>query len=435
MVKIIAGSDVAVSKRFITIINGNARLQVTNDLQFVITFPNNERTYQVTRVKNPTSSIYLSDSSNNRILFTRKTTHIEDITNEFGKGKIVKAEAISHDGAILSNISFGAYEKFPNTILVQATFKNISGKPYQVSSYALQIWLNPLMKENEWWSFQGASYYWGQDFAFKLPNTFSRENYMGLNDTRIGGGLPLIDVWNKYFGLALAYLGEKPRDIYLPVKKENGELDVQIRENNKGHFLNPNDSLVTIQTAIIPHKNDFYDPLQIYSGLMKPFLPDFKKPVDYAYQSEWCTWGYRRDFKPEQILSKLEHLKAMGIKSVILDDGWSVNHGDWIVDPAKFPNGEADFKHLIKKIHDEGFKVWLWWVPGYADSITRLAAEKPDWYVKNKDGSIHASYALCPGYPPVQEHFKKLVEKFVTEFKVDGFKLDFQEINYCSTLL
>ena len=270
---------------------------------------------------------------------------------------------------------------------------------------------------------------WGNDFAFQLPESFSRENYMGLNAIKTGGGLPLVDVWNKEFGLALAYLGEKPCDISLPVKVENGKVSLGIKENYKNQILIPGDSLVSVQTAIIVHQNDFYDPLRMYSVLMKPFLPDFQKPVDYGYQPEWCTWGYHRDFKPEQILGKLEHLKALGIRSVILDDGWSVNHGDWVPDPKKFPNGDEDFKRLINKIHESGLKVWLWWVPGYTDSTSSLAAQHPDWLIKNKDGSVHPSYGLCPAYQPVQEHYKKLVQKFVEEYKLDGFKLDFGEIN------
>ena len=122
-------------------------------------------------------------------------------------------------------------------------------------------------------------------------------------------------------------------------------------------------------------------------------------------------------------------MKAIGIRSVILDDGWSVNHGDWIPDPKKFPNGDEDFKGLINKIHESGLKVWLWWIPGYADSTSLLVSQHPDWLIKNKDGSVHGSYGLCPAWQPVQEHYKKLVQKFVEEFKIDGFKLDFREIN------
>ena len=300
-----------------------------------------------------------------------KPSRLNEINDKFGKGKNVKIEALSHDGRIKCNISLSSYNKFPNVILVQSSFINISGKNYFIRDYTLdQISLRPPLSEPKWWSFQGASYRWGNDFAFQLPESFSRENYMGLNAIKTGGGLPLVDVWNKEFGLALAYLGEKPCDISLPVKVENGKVSLGIKENYKNQILRPGDSLVSVQTAIIVHQNDFYDPLRMYSILMKPFLPDFQKPVDYAYQPEWCTWGYRQDFKPEQIISKLERLKAIGIRSVILDDGWSVNHGDWIPDPKKFPDGDEDFKQLIDKIHESGLKVWLWWVPGYTDSTS-----------------------------------------------------------------
>src|SRR5205823_2300863 len=114
---------------------------------------------------------------------------------------------------IISKISFAAYREFPNVILVQSSFKNNSGKNYHFRNYTINhLSLADPLNDNNWWTFQGASYYWGQDFAFQLPKSFSRENYMGLNDTRVGSGIPFIDVWNKEFGLALAYLGEKPRD-------------------------------------------------------------------------------------------------------------------------------------------------------------------------------------------------------------------------------
>ncbi len=314
---------------------------------------------------------------------------------------------------------------------MKSSFINISGKNYFIQNYTLnQILLHhPDLSEPRWWSFQGAAYRWGNDFVFQLSESFSRENYMGLNAIKAGGGIPLVDVWNKEFGLAIAYLGEKPCDISLPVIVENGKVSLGIKENYKNQILIPGDSLVSVQTAIIVHKNDFYDAIRMYSILMKPFLPDFQKPPDLAYQPEWCTWGYSRNFKPEQILSKLEHLKALGIRSVILDDGWSANHGDWIPDPKKFPDGDEDFKRLINKIHESGLKVWLWWVPGYTDSTSLLAAQHPDWLIKNKGGSVNPSYGLCPAYQPVQEDYKKLVGKFVEEFKLDGFKLDFPEIN------
>lgn len=419
-----------ITDQLITIRNANISLAINNEFQPEIFFEKNGVSSRITKENNISAAIFLSGPHNNSISFKRKAAQIEKASDKSGNGETVKVEGVSADGRLLCNVSFSVYGQIPNTILMQASFKNISGNNYPVQAYTLNhLYLDHRPDQNKWWSFQGASYYWGQDFSFELPRSFTRDNYMGLNDIRAGSGIPLVDVWNKEFGIALAYVGEKPRDIYLPVKAENGEVQLAIRENYTNGILRPNDSLVAVQTALIGHRNDFYDPLQTYARLMKPLLPDFKKPTDFAYQPEWCTWGYGRDFKPADIQAKLPHLKSLGIKSVILDDGWSAKHGDWVPDAAKFPNGDEDFKRLISKIHYEGLKVWLWWLPGYADSTSHLVAQHPDWLVKNRDGSVHPSYALCPAYLPVQEYYKRLVRKFVAEYKLDGLKLDFQEIN------
>ena len=157
----------------------------------------------------------------------------------------------------------------------------------------------------------------------------------------------MIDFWNKEFGVALACLAEKPPDVFLPVKAENGVVTLSITENYRKQVLAPGDSLVSIQTAVIIHQNDFFDAVRTYSGLMKPWLPEFKKSPELAYQPELCTWGYDRHINPEHMLGRLEGLKDLGIQSVIIDDGWSVYHGDWNADPEIFHKGEEGFKGLL----------------------------------------------------------------------------------------
>lgn len=417
-----------ITEKLITIRNAGTTVYIDNALHVKMLFASKGQTHTLTNGNS--SLISAVNSKDKNVVFIRKNVQMQKISNKKGKGEKITIDAISSDRKLNCVLLLETYNNFPDAILVQCSFKNVSNETYHLTSYSINHLLvqHPL-KEKKWWSFQGASYYWGQDFAFELPKSFSRENYMGLNDTRVGSGVPLVDVWNKRFGIAVAYLGEKPRDISLPVKVVNGIVQMEIKENNAIGSLQPNETITSPFTMIIPHSGDFFQPLQTYSGLMKSFLPAFKKPVDYAYQSEWCTWGFKQDFKTQDVLDSLDNLKSLHIKSVILDDGWSQNHGDWIPNPSKFPNGDEDFKTLINEIHKKDLKVWIWWLPGYVDSTSNQAVQHPDWLVKNKNGSVHPSYALCPAYAPVQEYYKKLVEKFAAEYKLDGLKLDFQEIN------
>lgn len=417
-----------VNKNKITLRSAGTTLSVDNNINFGISF--RKRNITISGLTEKGGSVCLTDSLGNNIPFQRQSVRTEEINDKYGEGKMVKIEALSGDKRILCIISLTSYMQFPDVILIRSVFRNISEKNYYSKDYMLnRINIRLPDGQTEWWSFQGASYFWGQDFVFQLPDTFKRANYMGLNAIKAGGGIPVTDVWNKNYGVALATLSDRPEDIYLPVEAEGGSVAMNIRGKVRGNVILSGDSLVTLLTAVIVHTGDFYEPLRIYSGLMKPLLPDFQKPVDTGYQSEWCTWGYNRNFKAEQILAKLNRLKELGIKSVILDDGWSSNHGDWVPDPKKFPGGEKDFRNLIDIIHHNGLKVWLWWIPGYADSSSSVVSKHPDWLILNKDGSVHSSYGFCPAYPPVQEHYKKLVEKFISDYKLDGFKLDFREIN------
>jgi alpha-galactosidase len=420
----------AVQEDVVTIKNANTTIRIHNNIHFELSFDKDGKTYPITDEQDKTPSVYLSDFDHNMISFIRKTAHVRRIDNKFGYGKTVNVEGESADGRLMCRILIEAYDRFPDVILIQATFKNISDKNCSVHSYTIsRLGLDAPLHDTVWWSFQGACYKGDQDFVFQLPESYQRDNYMGLNLPRSGGGIPFVGAWNKKFGLALAYLGETPRDIYLPLSAEKGDVRLEIRDDYKDRILDANDSLLSVQTAIIVHNNDFYDPLRTYSSLMRFYLPAVKKPAKYAYQSEWCTWGYEQTFTSADILNTLERLKFLGIKSVIIDDGWYTKQGDWRPSPAKFPKGDEDFKLLVNKIHEQGFKVWLWWVPGYIDSCSDLAAQHPDWLIKREDRSVYPSYGICPAFPPVQEYYKTLVLKFINDYKIDGFKLDLAVIN------
>ncbi len=417
-----------VNKNVVTIKNANTTLSVDNDIQFSISYNAGNEEIDLTGEKS--SSVSFIDSLNQKVYFKRGKAIVSNIKDEYGDGKMIVIEAESADKNIQAAITVSSYGGIPDVILTRVSFKNNSSKKIQSGGYILnQMKLLHPSDMGKWWSFQGAAYHWGLDFAFPLPDSFRRENHMGLNEPKSGAGIPVIDFWNKEYGVALASVSEKPELISLPVNALNGMIDISIKDTVRVMVLDPGETITTVKTAIIVHQGDFYEPLKKYAELMNPLIPAFQKPGDLSYQPEWCTWGYRQNFTPGNILSKTDTFRTLGIKSVILDDGWSVNHGDWIPEPKKFPGGDEDFKKLVNTLHENNLKVWIWWLPGYVDSTTEIAKDHNDWLIRNEDGSVHESYGLCPAYGPVQEHYKSLVRKFAEEYKLDGLKLDFGEIN------
>ena len=160
----------------------------------------------------------------------------------------------------------------------------------------------------------------------------------------------------------------------------------------------------------------------------------FDAPPDDAYEPVWCAWGYERDFRVEQIYGTLSKVKEMGYRWAVLDDGWQTAEGDWYVREDKFPGGEKGMQAFVGRIHDEGLKAKLWWVPMAADPGTDLLRDHPDYLLLNEDGSTQDiswwdAYYLCPAYEPVQQYTVDLVKKIIAEWGYDGLKIDGQHLN------
>ncbi len=153
-----------------------------------------------------------------------------------------------------------------------------------------------------------------------------------------------------------------------------------------------------------------------------------------AFGAIWCAWGYGRTVQLKQVYDTLPTAKQMGFTWVTLDDGWQNDYGDWQLDPKKFPNGDADMKALVDRIHQEGFKAQLWWSPLNAEAKSKLLRDQPDLALENRDGSRRKiswwnSDYLCPAFQPVVENQEALVRKILVDWGFDGLKLDGQHMN------
>jgi alpha-galactosidase len=160
----------------------------------------------------------------------------------------------------------------------------------------------------------------------------------------------------------------------------------------------------------------------------------FDASPENAFGPIWCAWGYGRKMKPDQLFGALPIVKKLGFTWVTLDDGWQTAQGDWFLQPQKYPNGDADMRALVDKIHAEGFKAQLWWAPLTADPGTELVTKHPDWLLLNADGSKQKisywnSWYLCPAHPDVVAYHEAIVRKALKEWGFDGLKLDGQHMN------
>lgn len=161
---------------------------------------------------------------------------------------------------------------------------------------------------------------------------------------------------------------------------------------------------------------------------LKPMnVPDCAKDAMYSY---W--YSFQQGLFQKEVLEEAKRVKELGLKTVILDDGWQMEGvdvryaytGDWQVNEKKF----SDFKGAINTMHDLGLKVLLW------IGIPYVGIESELWK-KYKDKTIqHSEWArasiLDPRYPEVREYIINAIKRLMTDYNLDGFKIDFVDLFY-----
>ena len=92
------------------------------------------------------------------------------------------------------------------------------------------------------------------------------------------------------------------------------------------------------------------------------------------------------DHNEEKIKALIDVAAEVGIERVVLDDGWfhSRRHdraglGDWVIDPAVWPNGLAP---IIKYINDKGIEFGLWFEGEMVNPDSDLYRSHPEWILQ-----------------------------------------------------
>jgi alpha-galactosidase len=394
----------------------------------------------------PAESDYLVDQGST-VHFTPDLSNakVDEAKGKLGRGKrvAIPAQTAGIQGTILQRtLQIEVYDDFPTLLLSSATYTNTGTSDHQLDKIVEQQhrFNSHATKETPYdmWSYQGASYDWGEDDVVKLTKTFSRPNAFGAPvKDGYGGGIPVAAFWNASVGEAIGHVETLPLSLSLPVKVEadgsvNASLAIPVNAT-----LKPGETYSTPRSFLVVYSGDFYQPLRLWSSVLQKEGWELPKPSSEAYNVSWCGWGYEFNVTPAQMLGTVPKLKEFGIKWATLDDRWFDTYGDWNPRPDTFPGDSI--KKMTDDFHKQGELVQLWWLPLGAEDgkgkweshkyvVSKVAQEHPDWFILDKNGK-HARMtrdlaALCPAVPEVQDYYKRLTEKFIRDWGFDGSKLD-----------
>ena len=183
---------------------------------------------------------------------------------------------------------------------------------------------------------------------------------------------------------------------------------------------------IRIDMRNVPFYDSIYDTVEWWEnecGYKSAFVPESAKlPMD----SLW--YSFHQNLEKDKILEECRLSKELGMQTVIIDDGWQTDDnnrgyaycGDWAVCENKM----GDMAALVEEIHKIGQKVILWYSVPFVGLHCEKYEEFKD-YLLDKSGNEKDFWALDPRYKKVREYLCGIYKKAITDWKLDGLKLDF----------
>ena len=325
---------------------------------------------------------------------------------------------------------------FEGMVLTQSQYVNHSDKVLTVK--ALESNKLSVASDETVWSFQPTSSARRDDWILPVDESFYQKNYLGMNHTDYGGGIPMVTLWRRDANLSVGLVEPNLKLISMPVKKVRYEDFVTMSLLQEFEYpveMAKDDTVETWNQFISVGKGDFFNPLSQFSKYMEAYagyVPQASEPE--AFEAVWCAWGYERTFTVNEVLGTLPKVAELGFKWVDVDDGFQIAEGDWETN-SRF-NGSKDMRRITDAIHKHGLKAKLWWAPLAADPDTKILREKPEMLLQDFQGAPEYitwwdSWYLSPVNPVTREYTVDLVKRFIDEWGFDGLKLDGQHLNCC----
>lgn len=421
------------NKRSTTISNGNLILKVDDYLQTSVS--------TTEKLKNPlsfktTPSEYLI--VNNKIItnFKKRSSETKQINDKIGKGTSYHFTGIYNEPGLVieKQLTIKVYTSFPDMALFDVSYINKGNNNLNIKKWVNNNYQILRNDDSVFWSFQGQSTEVRADWILPVTEGFYQQNYMGMNNTDYGGGIPVSDLWRRDIGLAVGHTSLHPELLSIPVKMDSKDY-AEVWVEQSGIELGKGKKLMLPETFVLIHHGDVFNTLRKYSDLMQKKGITFPKSPRTSYEPIWCAWGYERKFTMDEVIGTLPKVKELGIKWVVIDDGYQKGEGDWNVDTRRFPAGNLAMKKMVRKIHDNGLKAKLWWAPLALDPCTPLWDNHyNDILLLNEDTSPRFitwwnAYYMSPVADITKKETKKVLDMFFDEWDFDGLKMDGQHQN------
>ena len=182
---------------------------------------------------------------------------------------------------------------------------------------------------------------------------------------------------------------------------------------------------IRIDTRDMPYYDSVTDVISWWEkecGYTPAYVPEHAK---LPMNSLW--YSYHQMLDVEDIIKECKLSKAMGMDTVIIDDGWQTDDnnrgyaycGDWEVATAKIP----DMKEFVNRIHETGMKVMLWYSVPFVGIYSKNYERFKTMFVNGDEE--RNTYTLDPRYKEVRDFLIENYSKAIRDWGLDGLKLDF----------
>ena len=415
----------------ITIPNGDLVLKIDGKMQFKV--ESTAEGAQAYYADYSPADILVADEA---VIDNWKVSGVEILNEENGETYVIRGSWKENGYDVEKILTVTVPADFQNMVLVSSSYVNHSDKMLTVKSLESNR-LNVASDETIW-SFQPTSSSRRDDWILPVDEGFYQKNYLGMNHSDYGGGIPMVTLWRRDANITTGLVEPNLKLISMPVKRvrysDHASMSL-LQEYEEPVLMQQGDTLSTWRQFISVGKGDFFGPLRQFSEWMEAhegYVPQASEPE--AFEAVWCAWGYERTFTVNEVLGTLPKVKELGFKWVDVDDGFQIAEGDWETN-SRF-NGTKDMRRITDAIHAHGLKAKLWWAPLAADPDTKVLREKPEMLLQDFHGAPEYitwwdSWYLSPVNDVTRKYTVDLVTRFIDEWGFDGLKLDGQHLNCC----